>query len=146
MSKNLSDRSGTTNKASIVARTKQYSDLDLNLTLHPVRKDIIPLRDDMAVKSALRNLIVSNFYERPFNAMLGANLRALLFEPADNITQIALRSNIERVIRRQEPRVDLYNIEIEDLSDENKYQISIFYNIKAFDTDQTLVIQLRRLK
>ena len=146
MSKNLSDRSGTTNKASIVARTKQYSDLDLNLTLHPVRKDIIPLRDDMAVKSALRNLIVSNFYERPFNAMLGANLRALLFEPADNITQIALRNNIERVIRRQEPRVDLYNIEIEDLSDENKYQISIFYNIKVFDTDQTLVIQLRRLK
>jgi len=146
MSRALSDRSGSNSKASIVAKTKQYTDLDLNLTLHPVRRDIIPLRDDLAVKSALRNLIVSNFYERPFGAMLGANLRSLLFEPADNVTQIALRGNIERVIQRQEPRVDLYDIEIEDLSDENTYQITVSYNIKAFDTNQELVIQLRRLK
>ncbi len=57
----------------LTARKKGYSDLDLKLTLHPFRKDIVPLKDSEAVKNAVKNLILTNFFERPFQPSVGAN-------------------------------------------------------------------------
>ena len=43
--------SGNLEQAKVVAKKKPYSDLDLSLKIHPIRKDIIPLKDDAAVKT-----------------------------------------------------------------------------------------------
>lgn len=143
----LSDKPvGETGKSRIVSRKKQYTDLDLSLKLHPIRKDIIPLRDDAAIKNAVRHLLVTNFFERPFQPTKGANLRGLLFEPADAITKNALRRGIKRVLIDYEPRVNVFNVIVEDLADENKYRISVVYNIKEYDTEQSVEIQLQRLR
>ena len=88
----LSDKSGQTTKSSVVSRKRGFSDLNLKLTKHPIRKDIIPLKDDAAIKNAVKNLLISNFYERPFQPTLGANLRGLLFEPVGVLTNIELRA------------------------------------------------------
>ena len=82
--------SGNLEQARIVSRKKPWRDLDLSLKIHPIRKDIIPLKDDAAIKNAVKNLLISNFFERPFQPTLGANLRGLLFEPADAITKLDL--------------------------------------------------------
>jgi phage baseplate assembly protein W len=144
----LSDRSisGDLKKARITSRVKGWRDLDLSLTLHPIRKDIMPLKDDNAVKNAVKNLLVSNFYERPFSRDIGANLRALLFEPADSITKIALKDNIRRVIRKYEPRVVLRGIQINYQDDSNAYNITVIFKIKEFDTNESVEIVLRRLR
>ena len=144
----LSDRSisGDIKKARITSRVKGWRDLDLSLTLHPIRKDIMPLKDDNAVKNAVKNLLVSNFYERPFSRDIGANLRALLFEPADAITKIALKNNIRRVINKYEPRVVLRSIEIKYADDSNAYNITVVFKIKEFDTNESVEIVLRRLR
>jgi|TARA_B110000908_G_C10263899_1_gene461773 phage baseplate assembly protein W len=143
----LSDRSvsGKVSKASTVARTKGYSDLDLKLTLHKIRKDIIPLRDDQAVKNSIRNLILTNFHERPFQAQTGANLRGLLFEPADAITELALEDNIRRVLK-DEPRVRPVFVEVTDLADLNAYRITVKFLIKQLDSTAEVEIVLRRLR
>ena len=109
--------------SSRVSRSKQWSDLDLSLTLHPIRKDIMPLRDDAALRNSIKNLLLTNFYERPFNMGIGANMRALLFEPADSITRIAIRDNIARTISDHEPRVELIYIKVDDQADSNAYNI-----------------------
>lgn len=142
----LSDKTGQDSKSIVVSRKKQYTDLDLSLKLHPIRKDIIPLRDDVAIRNAVKHLIVTNFFERPFQPSKGANLRGLLFEPADVITKNSLRRGIERVLRLYEPRVKLFKVIIEDLSNENAYRVSVLYNIKEFDTDQDVEIILQRLR
>ncbi len=143
----LSDRTvgGDRGKVGNVARTKSYSDLDLSLRLHPIRKDIIPLRDDQAVKNSLKNLILTNFYEKPFAANVGGNLRGLLFEPADAITELALEDNIRRVIK-EEPRVQATFVEVVDLSERNAYRITVKFLIKQFDTSSEVEIVLRRLR
>jgi len=138
--------SGDLEKARIVSKSKEWRDLDLSLKIHPIRKDIIPLRDDAAIKNALRNLLVSNFYERPFNPALGANLKGLLFEPVDNITKISLRENIERVITRFEPRVEILDIVINDIPDKNAYNIILNFLIKEYDSTESVEIILRRLR
>lgn len=145
---NQSDLSivGDISKAQVVARKKQHRDLDLSLKIHPIRKDIIPLKDDNAIKNALRNLLVSNFYDRPFSRDKGANLKGLLFEPADVFTRITMRKNLESVIRKYEPRVSIRSIKITDNADTNSYRINVNFKIKEDSTDESVSIVLRRLK
>ena len=143
-----SDKSISSNlsKSKIVSRKKGHRDLDLKLGIHPIRKDLNVLKDDNAIKNAIRNLLVTNANERPFQPFLGANLRGLLFEPADALTKIALRENIIEVINNHEPRVEVQDIDIKDLADQNAYRILLKMRIKEFDNDDTVEIILRRLR
>jgi phage baseplate assembly protein W len=153
---NLSDKSsqilqpsgivGDLKKVSSSSRLKPWTDLDLNLTLHPIRKDIVPLRDDRAIKYAVRNLLLTNFFERPFGLGIGANLRALLFEPADEITKQAMKENIARTIQDNEQRVELLFININDNPDNNSYNILVKFRIKEYDSQETVEIVLKRLR
>ena len=137
---------GKLEQARVVSKKKPWSDLDLSLKIHPIRKDIIPLKDDAAIKNAVKNLLISNFYERPFQDDLGANLRGLLYEPADVITEIELRDNIYDVLSKYEPRISVTSIGITDLSDVNSYNVTVYFNIKEYDSADTVEIVLRRLR
>ena len=138
-----SDKSG---KTSNVARQKQYRDLDLSLALHPIRKDIIPLKDDTAVRNAVKNLLLTNFYESPFIHSIGANLRALLFEPADAITRMAIEDNVRRTIQDYEPRVKVLGVRVNNLEDQNAYNLLVRFLIKEYDTEEEVEIILRRIR
>ena len=143
-----SDKSiiGDIQKAKVTARQVGHRDLDLSLKIHPIRKDIIPLKDDNAIKNAIRNLLVSNFSDRPFQRDKGANLRALLFEPADTITEVAMVQNIRKVIRKYEPRVNIIKISVNNLADQNAYRIIVRFLIKEFDRQDNVEVILRRLR
>jgi phage baseplate assembly protein W len=138
--------SGDLEQARVVSKKKPHRDLDLSLKIHPIRKDIIPLKDDAAIKNAIKNLLITNFYERPFADDLGANLRGLLFEPAGLITNIELRNNIRDVIQKYEPRVSVTSIDITDNVPRNEYLIEVFFNIKGINVEQVVEIPLRRLR
>ena len=137
---------GKLKQARVVSKKKPWSDLDLSLKIHPIRKDIIPLKDDAAIKNAVKNLLISNFYERPFQDDLGANLRGLLYEPADIITEIELRDDIREVLTKYEPRITVTNIVIRDNSQANEYGITVNFNIKEYDSADSVEIVLRRLR
>jgi len=138
--------SGDLEQAKIVSKKKPWRDLDLSLKIHPIRKDIIPLKDDAAIKNAVKNLLVSNFFERPFQPTLGANLRGLLFEPADAITKLDLQQGVRRVLNTHEPRIKVLNIKVFDESDNNSYRITVKFLIKEYDTAESVEIVLRRLR
>lgn len=138
--------SGDTQRAKVVSRRKQHRDLDLSLKIHPIRKDIIPLKDDAAVKNAIKTLLQTNAFERPFQPGLGANLRGLLFEPADAITKIAIKENIKDVITRHEPRAEVLSVEVKDDADSNAYNILVRFLLKEIETEQSVEIILRRLR
>tara|TARA_B110000285_G_scaffold55733_1_gene63406 strand:- start:2462 stop:2782 length:321 start_codon:yes stop_codon:yes gene_type:complete len=106
----------------------------------------MPLRDDAALRNSIKNLLLTNFYERPFNMGIGANMRALLFEPADSITRIAIRDNIARTISDHEPRVELIYIKVDDQADSNAYNIIVKFRIKEYDTEDKVEIVLRRIR
>jgi len=143
-----SDKSitGDVSKAKVVSKKKPWRDLDLSLKIHPIRKDIIPLKDDNAIKNAVKNLLISNFYDRPFAPDKGANLKGLLFEPAGILTEIQMRDNIKTVLKKYEPRIQVQGVDINDLSDENAYNILIRFRIKEYDTEESVEIVLRRLR
>jgi len=133
-------------KAKVVGRKKQHSDLDLNLIPHPIRKDIVSLKDDAAIKNAVKNLIQTNSFERPFQPGLGANLKGLLFEPMDSITTINLKESITDVLLIHEPRIELLDVDVKPQFDDNAYLVVVNYLIKEFDRQQQVEIILRRLR
>mgnify|MGYP001240715071 FL=1 len=139
------NKSDKRNGASIVSRKKGYRDLDLSLKRHPITGKITTLKDDAAVKNAVKNLVLTNFFERPFQPSLGANLRGLLFEPADGVTRLAIKDNIEGVVKA-EPRIKLLALSVIDLSDKNAYRVTMKYRIRESNKVEDVEIVLRRLR
>ena len=140
----VSDKRGEVSITS--SRVSRYSDLNLQMIPHPLKKDIIPLKDDAAVKNAVRNLLLTNFFERPFNSTMGANLRGLLFEPNDAITRLAMEDGIRNVLEQHEPRIENINILVETTANENEYRVVVVFSIKEDDSVQDIEINLRRLR
>lgn len=137
---------GSSEQAKVVSKKKPWRDLDLGLAIHPIRKDITPLKDDAALKNAVRNLLLTNEFERPFQRNIGANLRGFLFEPGDAITRINMKNRIQETLANHEPRISVNNIEIIDRTDMNAYTVNVFYTIKEYDKQEQVSIILRRLK
>ena len=139
---NLNDSSPSTNSA----RKTGYADLDLSLTKHPIRNDIVLLKDDKAIKNAVKNLLRSNFYERPFQPTLGANLRGLLFEPNDILTRTQMREGIKQVLSDHEPRISSPAIDIAEASQGNAFKITVTFQIISSQAEQVVELILRRLR
>ena len=142
----FSDYNTSGKKASVVSSGRLYSDLDLSLTLHPIFHDIMPLTDTDAVINAVKNLIFSNFHERPFRPNLGSNLSNILFEPADIITIIRLKQSILEVLRKNEPRIDSIAAEVVDDSDNNRYHVNLTFRVISRNVEVDITLFLSRLR
>ncbi len=129
-----------------VARTKVFADLDLSLILHPERNDLVPKYDLDAIKNSVKNLVMTNFSERPFQPFLGSNIRGLLFEPADAFTGVAIKNEIVRVLEQHEPRITGVTIQLVDDADRNSYYVTIGFTIIGFETYGTVEFFLKRLR
>ena len=108
--------------------------------------DIIPLVDIDAVKTSIKNLILTNYDERPFQPKLGSNLRNFLFEPANRLTRVAITESIKSVIAQYEPRVDSVVVNVKDDSDRNRYHVQLSFRIINIDTEADFSIYLIRLR
>jgi phage baseplate assembly protein W len=146
MSNLLSDFNSTDRINSNVARTRLYSDLNLGFVINPITKDVSPLTDIDAVKNSLKNLMLTNFHDRPFNPTLGSGLTALLFEPANVFTAMALKDAIQKVINNHEPRVTDVMVQIVDNSDMNEYRVTVSFRVFYDDTTNEIEFFLTRLR
>jgi len=125
----LSDKSLETTRATVVARSRDFSDLDLRFKPHPNLGDLVPLRDIAAIKNSVRNLILTGYGERLFQPSVGCGITNQLFENFSPITVAAMQEAITRTIRFHEPRVSLAGVSITDRSGENSIFVSITVKI-----------------
>ena len=124
----------------------RYSDLDLTFTMHPVKKDVVLSVDDQAVIRSVRNLILTNHYERPFHPEIGSNVRKMLFEPISPLTAYYLQREIEDTIKNYEPRVKLQQVIVQVEPDYNYYQAIISFYINNRTEPTTVNFILQRLR
>ena len=109
--------------------SRQFKDLDLRFTKHPLKKDVSKNLDQVAVIYAIKNLILTNHYEKPFNPDYGSNVRKLLFETIDIITANALEREIEQTIINFEPRVSILGISVFPDVDVNGFRVDLQFSI-----------------
>ena len=85
-----------------VAIKEAYKDLDLNFMAHPITGDVTTKSDSEAVKRAVKNIVLTNYYERPFKPSLGGNIRGLLFDTSGNRLNVIIFYNIKNGLTGQE--------------------------------------------
>lgn len=102
---------------------RNFVDLDLNFMIHPIRKDINTHKAEYAVINSVKNLILTNHFERPFQPEVGSNIRRLLFENVDVIFAAQLEREIEETVNNFEPRVQVSSITAIPALDENGYKV-----------------------
>lgn len=127
-------------------RTRKYRDLDLNFIANPVTGDVSTLTDDDAVIRSVRNLIFTNFYERPFHPEIGSSVRGLLFENITPVTMINLKNAIEEVIRNFEPRVNLDLVVVQSTTDQNTIQALLRFYIRNNTQPTEISVFLQRVR
>ena len=108
---------------------KTYRDLDLFFTRRSRDSDVNVLTNVTAVKRSVRNLILTNFYEKPFHPVIGSGVRDLLFEIVSPLTAIALAQSVEDVINNYEPRALLLGVDVIDNIDANAYDITVTFEV-----------------
>ena len=134
-------------KNNIERNVRQYSDLDLFFSAKGVSKDINKVTDIQAVKRSVRNLVLTNHYEKPFHPEIGSGVRDILFEPMTPITANILTRKIEDVIENFEPRAKLIGIRAQPNLDRNAYEVTIeFYVINTPTELVDLTVMLERLR
>ena len=128
------------NQNKITAR-RWYTDIDLNITPHPSSGDLVLKYDKEAIKRSIRNIMLTNNYERPFKPSFGANLRGLLFELADDVTKFEIRRQIEDAIMSFEPRVRITTILL-DSTGFNNLHVTVNYGIVGVEEPQEVQVIL----
>ena len=126
--------------------SRRYVDIDLDFGRNSVTNDIVRVEDVNAVKRSVRNLVQTNFYERPFHPELGCGVRELLFENFTLLTRIFLQRKIEEVITNYEPRASLEQVAVDDDQDKNRLVVDIYFYVQGVADPVSVTTFLQRLR
>lgn len=129
-----------------VNREPDYKDLDLDFFKNPTTKDVMKKVGAEAIKRSIRNLVMTNFYERPFRPQIGSDIRSLLFENYEPLVSIYLRDVIIDLINSFETRVRLKEVIVDEDYDNNGFNVSIEYVILNRQIRVTSTLFLERIR
>ena len=127
--------------------SRVYKDLNLNFSINPVTSDVTTVTDVNAVKRSVRNLLITNHYDRPFHPEIGSNVQALLFENFGPITGNQLARQIEELIANFEPRARVESVECFPLPNTNTYDVRVYFYVENLPAEiqefQTMLESMR---
>ena len=125
---------------------KQYIDIDLSFKVNPFTKDIYLKTDEDAVKTALKHLIQTRNFERPFHPEIGTQIHSLMFENFSSAVKIAMERTIKETVEKFEPRVRLIDLNVQETADANDLKVSINFTLKNTDRPVTITTLLSRVR
>ena len=132
---------------SAVRQSRRFKDISLSFRRLPVTNDVVAITNEDAIKRSVRNLVETINNERPFNSLIGSEVRNSLFEPADRDLLIRLETEIETSINNFEPRVNLRSVVASHPPDTNDISVEIIYDIIGLPTptqELTFILQPTR--
>ena len=128
-----------------VATKDIYSDLDIFFRKHPITGDVVRKTDTDAIKRSVRNIVLTNKFERPFKPNFGGSIRNLLFELNTDRQLNRMKITLAKEIEILEPRVNNVQVALSN-QDNNKLDMTIFYNITNGSPNQEIEINVSRTR
>ena len=125
---------------------RNFRDLDLNFAIHPITKDVNIYKAEYAVINSIKNLILTNHFEKPFQPEIGSNIRRLLFENVDSIMAAQIEREIEETITNFEPRVQISSVIAIHAPEENGYKIRLEFFVINNPDPITINFFLERIR
>lgn len=122
----------------ITTRSKIFRDIDLTFANRP-SGDIYKKTEAAAVKQAVKNLILTNYNEKPFKPNYGAGIQGLLFELADEETADDINIQIRQAIENYEPRARVLSVKVQAYPDNNNVLITLEFQVR--NTEEIVVLE-----
>ena len=126
------------------ASLDRFKDFDINFTAHPITGDVAMLTGEAAIKRSVKNLVLLNFYEVPFNPNIGSGVHAQLFEQFTPFTKSNIETAINEVITRFEPRVEIIQTLADVDPDQHTVNVKIEFRIVNNPAPVTVEFVLER--
>ena len=123
-----------------------YSDFDNLFVTNPITKKLATKINRNAVKQSVKNLVLTDFYERPFQSDIGCNIRGFLFEPFTSRLQEQMKQTILNTIQNHEPRAKVIDVLVEDRIDLNAISLTIAFEILNDSEAVVLDVLLERVR
>ena len=123
-----------------------FTDIDPSFEPHPTTGDLLIRTNERAIKFAVKSLVMTGNYERPFRSEIGTPIKRLLFENFDDMTTILIKESVADVITKYEPRVTVLSVEVQEKRDNNSIAITITFKIKNTETPLTVDVVLERTR
>ena len=125
--------------------TRTYKDLAFSMFANPMSGDIGKSTGATAVKRAIIGILKTNFNERVFQPEFGSNIRALLFEQMNPITEQRMKIAVEEAVRRHEPRAQIIGVVVEGQEEQNRYLVKVLFNLSSESEPQELETYFERV-
>ena len=109
--------------------SKSFRDFSLTFEKNAVTNDILSLKNEAAIKESVKNIVLYNFYEKPFDPFFGGNILGLLFENSTPTMVLEVKNRIEQSIEIHEPRVTAVTVEVQFEENRNELNCQIQYLI-----------------
>ena len=128
---------------SIANRT--YKDVAFSMFANPMSGDMGKKTGAPAVSQSIVSILKTDFNERLFQPEFGSNIRALLFEPMNPITEERIKTAVEDAVKAHEPRAQIIGITVEGQEEQNRYLVSILFNVTSIAQPQKLETYFERV-
>ena len=109
--------------------SKSFRDFSLTFEKNAVTNDILSLKNEAAIKESVKNIVLYNFYEKPFDPFFGGNIIGLLFENSTPSMELEVKNRIEESVEIHEPRVTAVSVDVDFEPDRNELNCSVSYLI-----------------
>ena len=109
--------------------SKSFRDFSLTFEKNAVTNDILSLKNEAAIKESVKNIVLYNFYEKPFDPFFGGNILGLLFENSTPTMVLEVKNRIEQSIEIHDPRVTAVSVTVQFEEDRNEMNCKIQYLI-----------------
>jgi phage baseplate assembly protein W len=106
-----------------------YSDFYTNFNIHPQNKRLAKYTNEESVKRSIRNLILTEKYDRFFQAELGCRIKSLLFENMSPVIVDEMKAVLRETIDRYEPRARVLDIIIQPNEPRQAYDVYIYFEV-----------------
>ena len=113
--------------------SRAFKDISFAFDPHPVTKDLPVLVNERAIIRSVRNLVETIPTERPFNSLLGSDVRGSLFEFVDIGTALVIQEQIKNTVEHYEPRIENLRVEVDPRPDANAFNCDVFFDIVGLD-------------
>jgi phage baseplate assembly protein W len=123
-----------------------FKDIPLSFTAHPVTGNVKSLVNRDSVKQSVKNIVLTNFYERPYNPTFGGDVRSQLFENMDSLTEYNISKNIRQALDNFEPRAIVDEIKTQSIEDRNIINVTITFRVRNSSEPITVNVLLERTR
>ena len=123
-----------------------YSDFTNNFDLNPQTGYLATLTNSEDVINSIRNLVLTNKFERLYQPNVGSKVQSLSFDMNDIPTQQLLVTTIKETIRNYESRAMTVGVSVVQVIDANQVQINIVFSLLNITQPISFNLLLKRVR